>query len=212
LAIPWAAKNIPAIVEAWQLGTQSGNAIAQVLYGDYNPSGKLPMTFPRSVGQLPIYYNYKNTGRPTMNEPESVFWSHYIDEQNTPQFAFGHGLSYSKFEYSDLTLSTNTFSKDGKIVVSVKVKNTGKVAGKEVVQLYIRDLVGSNTRPVKELKGFEMVEIQPNSEKVVRFEINSKTITYFTANQKWEAEAGDFNVFVGGSSDNTLQSDFQYMN
>ena len=105
LAIPWADENIPAIVEAWQLGTQSGNAIAQVLYGDYNPSGKLPMTFPRNVGQVPIYYNYKNTGRPVMNEPESVFWSHYIDEKNTPLYPFGYGLSYSKFEYSDLQLS-----------------------------------------------------------------------------------------------------------
>jgi beta-glucosidase len=212
LAIPWAAENIPAIVEAWHLGTQSGNAIAQVLYGDYNPSGKLPMTFPRSVGQLPMYYNYKNTGRPTMNEPESVFWSHYIDEKNTPQFAFGYGLSYSKFEYSELKLSSNSFAKNGKITVSVTVKNTGKVTGKEVVQLYLRDLVGSNTRPVKELKGFEMIELKANTEKTVYFEIDSKTITYFTANQRWEAEPGDFTVFVGGSSDATLESNFEYRN
>lgn len=210
LAIPWAAENIPAIVEAWQLGTQSGNAIAQVLYGDYNPSGKLPMTFPRNVGQLPLYYNYKNTGRPVMNEPESVFWSHYIDEKNTPQFAFGFGLSYSKFEYSNLKLSSDTFAKSGKITVSVQVKNTSKVAGKEVVQLYIRDIIGSITRPVKELKGFEMIALQPNEVKEVVFEINEKTITFFTANSKWEAETGDFNVFIGGSSNNTLQADFTY--
>jgi len=212
LAIPWADENIPAIVEAWQLGTQSGNAIAQVLYGDYNPSGKLPMTFPRNVGQVPIYYNYKNTGRPVMNEPESVFWSHYIDEKNAPQYPFGYGLSYSKFEYSDLKLSNSSFSKNEKIEVSIKVKNTGKVAGKEVVQLYIRDLIGSITRPIKELKGFEMIELQPNETKEVTFVINEKTIEFFTAKLKWEAEPGDFNVFIGGNSAKTLQGNFQYSN
>jgi beta-glucosidase len=212
LAIPWADENIPAIVEAWQLGTQSGNAIAEVLYGEYNPSGKLPMTFPRNVGQVPIYYNFKNTGRPVMNEPESVFWSHYIDEKNTPLYAFGHGLSYSKFEYADLQLSSPSFIKNGKIEVSVTIKNTGKVKGKEVVQLYIRDLIGSVTRPVKELKGFEMIELQPNETKKVTFEINEKTIEYFTANRKWEAEIGDFKVFIGGSSITKLEGDFQYSN
>ncbi|MCL6461793.1 MAG: beta-glucosidase BglX [Flavobacterium micromati] len=212
LAIPWADENIPTIVEAWQLGTQSGNAIAEVLYGDYNPSGKLPMTFPRNVGQVPIYYNFKNTGRPVMNEPESVFWSHYIDEKNTPLYAFGHGLSYSKFEYANLQLSSPSFTKNGKIEVSVTVKNTGKVKGKEVVQLYIRDLIGSVTRPVKELKGFEMIELQPNETKKVVFIINEKTIEYFTANRKWEAENGNFKVFIGGSSVTKLEGDFQYSN
>lgn len=211
LAIPWAAENIPAIVEAWHLGTQSGNAIAQVLYGDYNPSGKLPMTFPRNVGQVPIYYNYKNTGRPTMNEPESVFWSHYSDEKNSPQFAFGYGLSYSKFEYSDLKLSANSFSNNGKISVSVTLKNNSNVAGKEVVQLYIRDLIGSTTRPVKELKGFEMVTLKPFESKIITFTINEETIAFYTANQKWEAEVGDFKVFVGGSSDKTLETNFQFL-
>ncbi|SHM54040.1 beta-glucosidase BglX [Flavobacterium xinjiangense] len=212
LAIPWAEEHIPSIVEAWQLGTQSGNAIAQVLYGDYNPSGKLPMTFPRNVGQVPIYYNYKNTGRPVMNEPESVFWSHYIDEKNTPLYPFGYGLSYSKFEYSDLQLSNSSFSKNGKIEVSIKVKNSGKVAGKEVVQLYIRDLIGSITRPVQELKGFEMIELQPNETKTVTFTIDEKTIEFFTAKLKWEAEPGDFKVFIGGSSAKTIQGNFQYSN
>jgi beta-glucosidase len=212
LTIPWADAHIPAIVEAWHLGTQSGNAIAQVLYGDYNPSGKLPMTFPRTIGQVPIYYNYKNTGRPTMNEPESVFWSHYSDEKNTPLYPFGYGLSYSKFDYSNLKLSANTFSKNGQIQVSVTLKNSGKVTGKEVVQLYIRDLIGSITRPVKELKGFEMVELQPNESKTVTFTINEKTIEFFTANSKWESESGDFKVFVGGSSTTTLESSFQYSN
>jgi len=210
LALPWADENIPAIVEAWHLGTQSGNAIAQVLYGDYNPSGKLPMTFPRNVGQVPIYYNQKNTGRPSMNEPESVFWSHYTDVPNTPLYPFGYGLSYSKFEYSDLKLSSGSFTKNGKITVSVTVKNTGKVIGKEVVQLYIRDLIGSLTRPVKELKGFEMIELKANEQKTVSFTIDEKTIEYFTANAKWEAEAGDFKVFVGGNSAQTLEANFKF--
>lgn len=212
LTIPWADAHIPAIVEAWHLGTQSGNAIAQVLYGDYNPSGKLPMTFPRSIGQVPIYYNYKNTGRPTMNEPESVFWSHYSDEKNSPLYPFGYGLSYSKFDYSDLKLSTDSFSKNGEIQVSVTLKNTGKVAGKEVVQMYIRDLIGSITRPVKELKGFEMVELQPNESKKITFTINEKTIEFFTANSKWEVETGDFKVFIGGSSAANLEMNFHYSN
>lgn len=210
LALPWADDHIPAIVEAWQLGTQSGNAIAQVLYGDYNPSGKLPMTFPRNVAQVPIYYNHKNTGRPSSNEPESVFWSHYIDEKNTPLYPFGYGLSYSKFDYSDLKLSSPSFTANGKIEVSVTVTNSGKVAGKEVVQMYIRDLFASVTRPVLELKGFEMIELQPNESKKVVFTIDEKTIEFYTANAKWEAEAGDFKVFVGGSSAQTLQADFQF--
>lgn len=212
LAIPWADAHIPAIVEAWQLGTQSGNAIAQVLYGDYNPSGKLPMTFPRNVGQVPIYYNYKNTGRPFMTEPDSVFWSHYIDEKNTPLYPFGYGLSYAKFEYSNLSLSQKAFSGNEQIEVSVTVKNSGKYAGKEVVQLYIRDLIASVTRPVKELKGFEMIELQPGESKKVNFVINKKTIEFYTAQSKWEAEPGDFKVFVGGNSVQTLENDFQYLN
>ena len=212
LAIPWADAHIPAIVEAWHLGTQSGNAIAQVLYGDYNPSGKLPMTFPRNVGQVPIYYNHKNTGRPTMTEPDSVFWSHYIDEKNSPLYPFGYGLSYTQFEYSDLNLSQKSFSGNDQIIASVTVKNTGKYAGKEVVQMYIRDLIASVTRPVKELKGFEMIELQPGVSKKVNFVINKKTIEFFTAQSKWEAEPGDFKIFIGGNSIQNLESDFQYVN
>lgn len=212
LALPWAAEHIPAIVEGWHLGTQSGNAIAQVLYGDYNPSGKLPMTFPRHVGQLPIYYNHKNTGRPTMNEPESVFWSHYIDEENTPLYAFGHGLSYSKFEYSAMKLSKNIFSGNESLQVEVEILNNSPIEGKEVVQLYIRDLVGSFTRPVKELKGFELINLKPYEKKIVQFKIDAKMLAYYTANEIWEAESGAFKVFVGGSSDKTLEADFLYNN
>lgn len=211
LAIPWAKDNIPAIVEAWHLGTQSGNAIAQVLYGDYNPSGKLPMTFPRNVGQVPIYYNYKNTGRPVMNEPESVFWSHYIDEKNTPLFAFGHGLSYSKFEYSNLSLSKKVFNNSENIEVSITLKNNSKVKGKEVVQLYLRDVIASFTRPVKELKAFELVELNPQESKVITFTIDEKMLEFYTANNRWEAESGDFKVFVGGSSDVTMEENFEFI-
>jgi beta-glucosidase len=211
LAIPWAAEHIPSILETWQLGTQSGNAIAQVLYGDYNPSGKLPMTFPRNVGQVPVYYNHKSTGRPGDGQPtESVFWSHYTDVANTPLYPFGHGLSYSKFEYSNLKLSTGTMGKDGLIRVTVDVKNTSAVDGKEVVQLYLRDLIASVTRPVKELKGFELVEIKAGQTKTISFTINEKTIEFYTAKNKWEAEPGDFKLFIGGSSYTSLEAGFNY--
>src|SRR5690606_3297991 len=152
LAITWADAHIPAIVEGWQLGTKSGHAIAQVLYGDYNPSGKLPMTFPRSVGQVPIYYNYKNTGRPVLPAPGEVFWSHYTDESNDPLYPFGYGLSYTSFSYANMSITKQS---NESFKVSVDIKNTGDVTGKEVVQLYIRDLIASVTSPVKELKAFE---------------------------------------------------------
>jgi beta-glucosidase len=212
LVIPWAAEHIPAIVEAWHLGTQSGNAITQVLYGDYNPSGKLPMTFPRSEGQIPLYYARKNTGRPSTNDPSSVFWSHYMDEKNTPQFPFGFGLSYAKFDYSAVTLSSNSLTKTGEITATVTVKNSSSRAGKEVVQLYIQDLVGSTTRPTKELKGFEMIELQPNESKQVSFTINEKLLQYFTVNRKWEAETGEFKVYIGTNSAETQEASFQYQN
>lgn len=211
LILNWADKHIPAIVEGWHLGTQSGNAIAQVLYGDYNPSGKLPMCFPKAVGQLPLYYNHKSTGRPGNGEPtESVFWTHYTDVDNAPLYPFGYGLSYSKFEYSNLRLSTNTLVKNGKLTVSVDVKNTSSTDGKEVVQFYLRDLFASVTRPVKELKGFELTEIKAGQTRTVTFEIDEKTIAFYTANKKWEAEPGDFKVFVGGSSVTSLEAGFNY--
>lgn len=213
LALPWADKNLPAILETWHLGTESGNAIAQVLYGDYNPSGKLPMTFPRSVGQVPIYYNYKNTGRPGDGQPsESVFWSHYIDVEKTPLYPFGHGLSYSKFEYSNLKLSRPSLTKGSKITVTVDVKNSSAVDGKEVVQLYIRDHFASVTRPVKELKGFELTEIKAGASKTITFTIDEKTIEFYSAKKIWEAEPGDFTVYIGGSSYTALENKFSYSN
>ncbi len=206
LAIEWADKNIPAIVEAWQLGTQTGNAVAQVLYGDYNPSGKLPMTFPRNVGQVPIYYNYKSTGRP--NRESHVFWSHYTDSENTPLYPFGFGLSYTKFEYSDLALSSKEINKGDDLTVSIKVTNTGEYNGKEVVQLYIRDLFGSITRPVKELKGFELTEIKKGESKTIEFTLSNKELGFFNAGGEFVVEPGDFEVFVGGNSSETLKETF----
>jgi len=202
LILNWASENIPAIVEAWHLGSQSGHAIAQVLYGDYNPSGKLPMSFPRSVGQLPIYYNHKSTGRPGADGEDmgSVFWSHYGDEKNSPLYPFGYGLSYTQFEYSPLQLSDDIMDKGGSLKASIKLKNTGKFKGKEVVQFYIQDPYASATRPVKELKGFQMVELNPGETKEVSFRITEEQLKFYNARQKWEAESGTFYVFIGSNS------------
>ena len=202
LILNWAADNVPAIVEAWHLGTQSGNAIAQVLYGDYNPSGKLPMSFPRSVGQLPLYYNHKSTGRPGADGEDagSVFWSHYGDEKNSPLFPFGFGLSYTQFEYSQMQLSATTLNRGESITASVEVKNTGKVKGKEVVQLYLQDPYASATRPIKELKGFQMVELDPGEGKQVSFTITEADLKFYSAKQVWEAESGTFHLFIGSDS------------
>ena len=208
LAINWADENIPAIVEAWQLGTQSGNAIAQVLYGDYNPSGKLPMTFPRSVGQIPLYYNYKNTGRPDEPGPNSVFWSHYSDEVNTPLYEFGYGLSYTTFDYKNLKLSADSIGKDNKLNATFDLTNTGNYAGREIVQLYIRDLFASTTRPVKELKDFQIVYLEPGESKKISFIIDSTTLEYYSANNRWESEPGEFRLFIGGSSNTKLEASF----
>ena len=202
LVLNWADENIPAIVEAWHLGTESGSAIAQVLYGDYNPSGKLPMSFPRSVGQMPLYYNYKNTGRPGAEgrDAGSVFWSHFGDEKNTPLYPFGYGLSYSSFEYSKVEMSSNELNFNSSITVSVNVKNTGKVTGKEVVQLYIKDHFASVTRPVRELKGFELIELDPGESRKVSFTINPELLKFYSAQKKWEAEPGQFSVSIGTNS------------
>ncbi|WP_282037468.1 beta-glucosidase BglX [Saccharicrinis aurantiacus] len=196
LALPWADAHIPAILETWQLGTESGNAIAKTLFGDNNPSGKLPMTFPRNVAQCPIYYNHYNTGRPTGGN--GVFWSHYIDESNDPLYPFGFGLSYTSFEYSNLKAKV-----DGDVVkVSITVKNTGKVAGQEVAQLYIHDKAASVARPIKELKGFEKFELAPNDSKLVEFELTSKELGFYNNEGEFVVEAGDFDIMVGTDSQN----------
>ena len=207
LNINWADKNIPSIVEAWQLGTQTGNAIAQVLYGDYNPSGKLPMSFPRNVGQIPVYYNYKNTGRP--GPKNEVFWSHYNDELNSPLYPFGYGLSYTTFEYTNIKINNKIIKKDKPINVSVDLKNTGIYKGKEVVQLYIKDRFGSVTRPVRELKGFEIVELNPGETKTVNFEISESLLRFYSANEIWESEPGFFDIYIGTNSNATLSVSFE---
>ena len=207
LNINWADKNIPSIVEAWQLGTQTGNAVAQVLYGDYNPSGKLPMSFPRSVGQIPIYYNYKNTGRP--GPANTVFWSQYNDQLNTPLYPFGYGLSYTSFEYSNLKIDNKNLTVGNSINVSVDLKNTGNYTGKEVVQLYIKDRFASVTRPVRELKGFEMISLNPGEIKTVNFEISETLLQFYSANEIWESESGFFDIFIGTNSNADLQESFE---
>ena len=207
LNINWADKNIPSIVEAWQLGTQTGNAVAQVLYGDYNPSGKLPMSFPRSVGQIPIYYNYKNTGRP--GPANTVFWSQYNDQLNTPLYPFGYGLSYTSFEYSNLKIDNKNLTDGNSINVSVDLKNTGNYTGKEVVQLYIKDRFASVTRPVRELKGFEMISLNPGEIKTVNFEISESLLQFYSANEIWESESGFFDIFIGTNSNADLQESFE---
>ncbi|GGF66861.1 beta-glucosidase [Wenyingzhuangia marina] len=205
LTLGWADAHIPSILECWQLGTQSGNAIAQVLYGDYNPSGKLPMSFPRSVGQLPLYYNYKNTGRPTLPGKDIVFWSHYQDEKNSALYPFGHGLSYTEFAYENLKVK-----QEGKnFVVKIDVKNTGKVTGKEVVQMYIQDVFASVTRPVKELKGFKMVSLLPNEEKTIKFTLSDKELGFYNNQGNFVVEPGKFKVFIGGSSQTVIETSFE---
>jgi len=210
LTINWAAENIPTIVETWQLGTQTGNAIAQVVYGDYNPSGKLPVTFPKNVGQIPIYYNHLSTGRPLDPGDNQVWYSHYSDVSNEPLYPFGYGLSYTTFNYANLKQSSIDFDKNGAVTFTVEVTNTGKLAGEEVVQWYIHDLVGSLVRPVRELKGFDKISLKPNETRTVSFKVDKKTITYFTAHNKWEAEPGDFKLFVGGDSNAKLEANFSY--
>ena len=203
LVLNWHQQHLPAIVEAWQLGTQSGNAIAQVLYGDYNPSGKLPMSFPRAVGQIPIYYNYKNTGRPTLPAPGRVFWSHYQDIENTPLYPFGFGLSYTTFEYSNLQAKAVS---DKEVTVSVTLKNTGEFTGKEVVQLYLRDHYASVTRPVRELKGFDLVNLEPSESKQITFTLTEKELGFYNNEGDFVLEPGDFSIFVGGDSNAKLET------
>ncbi len=207
LALEWANANIPAIVEAWQLGSQAGNAVAQVLYGDYNPSGKLPMSFPRNVGQVPIYYNNYSTGRP--DKTETVFWSHYSDSEKTPLFPFGYGLSYSKFEYSNLKLDKSSYKKGESVKVSVTLKNSGNFDGKEAVQLYIHDKVASVARPVKELKGFELAEIRKGETKTISFTLTEKELGFYDLQGNYTIEPGTFDVFVGTNSRDTLQAKFE---
>ena len=198
LTISWLTENSAAILETWFAGTQAGNAIADVLFGDVNPGGKLPVTFPRSLGQVPLYYNHMNTGRPP--DPNSKWNSKYIDIDWTPLFPFGYGLSYTQFALSNLELSARNIQSDGKVTVTVDVQNTGSRAGDEVVQLYIRDVAASRTRPVKELKGFQRVSLQPGEKRKLTFTLTSAALAFYNQDMRLVVEPGVFSVMVGNSS------------
>ena len=198
LSISWSAEHVSAILEAWFLGVQAGNAIADVIFGNYNPSGKLPVTFPRTVGQVPIHYNHKNTGRP----PTAVKWtSKYIDAPHTPLFPFGHGLSYTKFEYSNLQINSKGKGAAQRVEVSVDVKNVGDCKGDEIIQLYLRDVVASVTRPVKELKGFKGITLEPGEKKTVKFTLTLENLSFIGRDMRRIVEPGTFMVMAGKSSE-----------
>lgn len=201
LALKWEHENIPAILNVWFPGSEAGDAIADVIFGDVNPSGKLTATFPQNVGQIPLYYAHKNTGRPLASgQWFSKFRSNYLDVANEPLYPFGYGLSYTNFKYSNLKLSKPSFSPGESIIASITVKNTGKIKGKETVQLYIRDLVGSSTRPVKELKGFEKISLDPGENKTVSFKISVEDLKFYNSALKFVAEPGEFDLYVGPNS------------
>lgn len=204
-------KKVPAILNVWFPGSEAGLAIADVLFGDVVPSGKLTATWPRNVGQIPIYYSAKNTGRPLGNKDGKFekFKSNYIDVRNEPLYPFGYGLSYTKFDYSNLKLSSKTLTKNSSITLSVDVTNSGNYDGKEVVQLYIRDLVGSITRPVKELKGFQKVEIKKGETKSVSFTLTEEDLKFYNQDLKYVSEPGTFEVFVGTNSDTNYKASFE---
>jgi beta-glucosidase len=206
LTINWPAENSPAILETWFAGTQAGNAIADVLFGDVNPSGKLPITFPRSVGQIPIYYNALPTGRPF--QAKEKYTSKYLDIPNTPLYPFGYGLSYTTFKLSNLQLSSRRMSKTGEIRVSVEVENTGSRDGTEVVQLYIHDLVASVSRPVKELKGFQKVSLKSGEKRKVEITLRAKDLGFYNAMNHYVVENGKFDVMVGTSSEDGIRDTF----
>lgn len=207
-------ETVPAILDVWFPGSEAGLAIADVLFGDENPSGKLTTTFPRSVGQIPIYYSHKNTGRPLGNAEGKFekFRSNYIDERNEPLFPFGYGLSYTTFKYDNFKLSASTINSKQTLKATVEVTNTGNFDGKEVVQLYIRDLVGSVTRPVKELKGFQKIDLKKGAKQTVVFEIAAEDLKFYNSELQFVAEPGAFEVFVGTNSDTTIKARFELVN
>lgn len=209
LDLTWEDENVPAILETWFAGTQAGPAIADVLFGDYNPSGKLPVTFPRSVGQIPIHYNMKNTGRPIS---ENKYTSKYLDVPNSPLYPFGYGLSYTTFEYSDVQLDKTEFSGADSLQVSVEVSNTGDRAGEEVVQLYIRDMKASVTRPVKELINFEKIHLEAGQSSKVSFYLTEEDLAFYDIDMNWTTEPGVFKVLVGTNSQDVQPAEFEYIN
>jgi beta-glucosidase len=205
----WTADHAPAILYTWWLGNQAGNAITDVLYGNYNPGAKLPITFPRTEGQIPIYYNHFNTGRPAHGDNDVNYTSAYIDLPNSAKFAFGYGLSYTTFSYSNLKLSKKSMSKDEAITVSFDLQNTGKYAGEEVAQFYLRQMVAQPVRPVKELKGFEKVMLLPGETKTITFTINKEKLAFYNDQLERITQPGDFKLMIGSASDDIrLEDDF----
>ncbi len=200
LTIQWAADHVPAILEAWLPGIQGGNAVADLLFGDADPSGKLPVTFPRTVGQVPLYYNHLNTGRPPGPKADKKYFSGYIDETYTPLFPFGYGLSYTSFQYSGLKLSGDQMENSGKIEVSVDVKNVGTRAGTEIVQLYVHDLVAPVAQPVEELKDFQRVKLAPGAAKTVTFTLHASQLAIWDRDMKFVTEPGKYTVTIGPNS------------
>lgn len=207
LTINWISENVPAIIETWFLGYQTGNAIAEVLFGDYNPSGKLPVTFPRNTGQIPIYYYQKSTGRPF--EEEDKFTSKYLDSPNTPLYPFGFGLSYTDFNYKNISVDKTKINKGDSLNVSIDVTNTGKFEGDEVVQLYIQDGVASVTRPVKELKGFQKTNLKSGETRTVVFKVTPDMLSLLDKDLKRIVEPGVFNVMIGGNSEDLISTSFE---
>lgn len=208
LTLNWENEEADAIVETWFAGTEAGNAIADVLFGDYNPAGKLTATFPRHVGQIPVYYSQKTTGRPYTGNELDKYKSRYLDVPNEPLYPFGFGLSYTEFNFSGVTLDRKTIDKDGKIEASITVSNSGKYDGEEVVQLYIQDLVGSVTRPVKELKGFQKISLKAGESRAVTFTITDNDLQFFDADMKYTSEPGDFNLYIGPNSRDVKKAPF----
>ena len=200
LTLEWENDNVTGILETWFAGTEAGNAIAEVLVGNYNPAGKLTATFPRNVGQIPIYYNHKSTGRPYQGNIADRYKSRYIDSPNDPLYPFGYGLSYTSFQFTPVTLSAKSINPNGKLQATVTVTNTGQFDGEEVVQLYIQDIYGSITRPVKELKGFRKIFLKKGESKTVSFNIGVNDLKFYNAALQFVAEPGDFNVFIGSNS------------
>ena len=215
LTIEWESRNVPAILNVWFGGTEAGYSIADVLFGDVNPSGKLTMTFPKNVGQIPIYYAHKNTGRPLEGPDGQGKWfvkfrSNYLDVDNDPVYPFGYGLSYTTFSYGPVKLSGERMAEGGSLTASVDVTNTGSVPGKEVVQMYIKDVKASVSRPVRELKGFEKLLLQPGETRTVSFEIGPDALSFYNQEMEYAAEAGEFKVFIGGDSLTANEASFQY--
>ncbi len=206
LDITWAPDRVPAIIQAWYLGSQAGNAIAHTLLGDASPSGRLPLSWPRSIGQIPNYYNHKNTGRPTAPDR---WHTGYLDSSKDPLYPFGYGLTYTTFKYSNLKAESSPVAQDGTVHVSAEIENTGKRAGTEVVQLYVHDRVAPTSRPVRELKGFQRVALKPGEHKTVNFTVKANDLGSYDPAMHWIVSSGTYDVWVAPDSASGIQGTFE---